>query len=447
MTTPAQDGHEPTIAVGLVENTDSLAVRLEGDYRNASGRLVSAGEFKVTCRENFLQCSGDLFTQTGLLELTPVDPDACLFSIEATIGIDFHWQQKETQTFSGRLTLLPRDDNRLTVINHVSLESYIRSVICSEMRSTSPAALAKAHAVISRSWLLAQLDAMSFPSETSSSQSDRLGERVRWYDRQAHTDFDVCADDHCQRYQGVRRIDSPQVIAAVKATRGQVLTYNGRACDARFSKCCGGISEDFRTAWGDEAVDYLVPVFDGPGSKKPDGLLEDEAALGEYIANPPDVYCNCDDEQILSQVLNEYDRQTEFFRWQLRLEAVQAGRLINDKLGVNLGRIVALKPVERGISGRLKHLRLVGESGSLVVGKELEIRRSLSPSHLYSSAFIVETEGPADKPDAFILKGAGWGHGVGLCQIGAAVMAFEGIDYEEILEHYYPGTTIEQFYE
>ena len=271
---------------------------------------------------------------------------------------------------------------------------------------------------------------------------------IRWTEREAHTDYDVCADDHCQRYQGIGRTDSPEVAAAIAQTRGQVLLFAGKACDARFSKCCGGVTEQYQTAWGDEAIPYLVALPDRPGSDRSLPALTEESSLRAFLQDPPTAYCNCRDRSILKRVLNDYDLETaDFFRWQVRLEAVQAGRLVAEKLGTDLGRLVAMEPIERGPSGRLARLRLVGETGSLVVGKELEIRRALSPTHLYSSAFVVDPQGPADRPDAFLLTGAGWGHGVGLCQIGAAVMACQGIDYRKILAHYYPGTEVVRCYE
>jgi stage II sporulation protein D len=413
---------EPIIAVGLLENAESVSVRLRGVFKDAAGRPVPPGVVSSGAEP---------------LAFTPIDPDRDHFSLEATIGIDFHWQQKEVQTFSGRLRLVPRPGGRVTAINDVPLETYIASVVCSEMRSTSPADLAKAHAIISRSWLLAQLQ----PRAPQPTERIQEGEIIRWYDRQAHSGFDVCADDHCQRYQGIGRIDSPEVANAVRDTRGLVLTHGGKPCDARFSKCCGGVTEDFTTAWGDEQVPYLVPVFDGPGSEMP------APSAREFIQSPPDVYCGCTDERILEQVLNPYDLETkDFFRWKRKLGADEAGDLVRRKLGVDLGRIVSMQPVERGRSGRLKRLRLVGDAGSLVIGKELEIRRALSESHLYSSAFVVDTQGPADRPDAFVLSGAGWGHGVGLCQIGAAAMAFRGAGYLEILKHYYPGAVLERLW-
>jgi len=408
-------GKEPTIAVGLAENAGSISVRLKGNFKDADGRrvppgMVSSGPEEVT--------------------LTPVDPDRDHFSLEATIGIDFHWQQKEELSFSGALRLVPQPGGKVTVINDVPMETYITSVVCSEMRATSPPELIKAHAIISRSWLLAQLE----PQAPRPSEQIRQGEIIRWYDRQAHTGFDVCADDHCQRYQGIGRIDSPAVAGAVADTRGLVLTHDGKPCDARFSKCCGGITEDFTTAWADQPVPYLVPVFDWTGSEIP------RQSVGDFIKNPPEVYCGCSDEKILEQVLNPYDLETrDFFRWQTTLGSAEAGDLVKKKLGEDLGRISELEPLERGRSGRIKRLRLVGETGSLVIGKELEIRRALSESHLYSSAFVVDSKG-----SDFILTGAGWGHGVGLCQIGAAVMAFSGSRFPEILKHYYPGTRLER---
>ena len=270
---------------------------------------------------------------------------------------------------------------------------------------------------------------------------------MRWTEREAHQDFDVCADDHCQRYQGTARINAPGVVAAIRQTRGEVLTYNGRPCDARFSKNCGGVSEEYQTAWGDLAVPYLVALRDTRGPDRNPPALVDDRAMRAFLQNPPAAYCDCTDMSILGSVLNDYDLATEgLFRWRVRLPASEASRLVSQKLGTDLGRLLNLEPVERGPSGRLKRLRLVGERGSLVIGKELEIRRVLSETHLYSSAFVVDVEGPSQRPDAFLLTGAGWGHGVGLCQIGAAVMAHQGAGYREILEHYYPGTQVQHFY-
>ena len=433
---------EPTLAVGLIQTAEGARVRLEGDFREASGRSFSSGEYTVTCRDGALCVQGDRLSAGQELSLSPADEALGRFSLEATIGIDFHWQQREVQTFCGKLRLVPLAEQRVMVINDVALETYLLSVICSEMSAASPPELARAHAVISRSWLLAQLQ----PRVGRGAAASVPGQHIRFYDREAHTRFDVCADDHCQRYQGVGRIRPGVVHDALRDTRGQVLSHGGQVCDARFSKCCGGVTEDFRLAWDEVDVPYLVPVVDGPGTL-PDPPLTDEGALQRYLGQPPDAYCNCRDEAILGQILNAYDRQTQdFFRWQVRLPAEQAGELIRSKIGLDLGRLLALRPVERGLSGRLKRLELKGERAAVVIGKELEIRRALSPTHLLSSAFQIATEGPAHRPDLFVLTGAGWGHGVGLCQIGAAVMACKGIGYQAILAHYYPGSTLLRWY-
>ena len=319
------------------------------------------------------------------------------------------------------------------------------------MKATSPPDFIKAHAIISRSWLLAQLairDAR--PSVApAASPSPTPGEEqiLRWTDREAHEHFDVCADDHCQRYQGIGRVDHLHVLAAVESTRGEVLCHDGYACDARFSKCCGGVTEEFATAWSDQSVPYLVARWDCPGQDRQPPPLEDELSLRKFLVKPPAAFCHCRNRSILSQVLNDYDLATaEFFRWRTTLPAKVARRLIHQKLGRDLGRVLDLQPVQRGPSGRLIRLRLVGEDASLVIGKELEIRRALSTTHLYSSAFVVDREGPPNQPTAFLLTGAGWGHGVGLCQIGAAVMAHNGDDYRRILQHYYPGADVQRLY-
>lgn len=442
---------EPIVKVGLIEDANEVALRLDGAWRDALGERLSPGDYRVHRAGAGVVLAGPDSRSGGRLELVPENPqapDAASFSLEATIGIAFHWQRREVQTFRGGLDLRPGAGAGLAVINRVPLETYLASVIGSEMRAGAPPALARAHAIISRSWLLAQLAARDRSAAPAPPAAIERGEIRTWTDRQAHADFDVCADDHCQRYQGIGRLRSPAAAAAVAATRGQVLIHGGQPCDARFSKCCGGVTEDFRSAWSDTPVPYLVPVRDAADRRLPDPPLSDEAALRRFIEQPPAGYCNCGDEELLAAVLNDYDRETrDFFRWRVRLDAAAAGALVRRKSGVDLGRLTALEPLQRGLSGRLLRLRLVGEAGSLVVGKELAIRRALSESHLFSSAFAIDTEGPAGRPDAFVLRGAGWGHGVGLCQIGAAVMAAAGHDHRAILAHYYPQTVIEQGYD
>ena len=445
--TPGLD-KEPIIDVGLIEGAESVDLRFEGSYTDASRRELAPGSYHIGCANGGLRCAQRGSSETPVLEFSPKDPERCHFSLEATIGIDFHWQQSEIQSFRGQLRIIAQADDHLAVINRVPLETYVRSVICSEMNADSWPESAKAHAIISRSWLLAQLDAGAEQTADAEAMLSTEREIRRWTDGQAHGDFHVCADDHCQRYQGISRVTGGTVAQAIAATRGLVLTHAGRACDARFSKCCGGVSEDFTAAWGDRPVPYLVPVFDGSQAALPKPPLTDEAALRDFIERPPQVHCNCKDPGVLTRVLNNYDQKThDFFRWQVRLEADRARELIHKRLGFDLGRILALHPLERGLSGRLTKLLIQGEKGEMRVGKELTIRKALSDSHLFSSAFVVDPEGPSERPDAFVLKGAGWGHGVGLCQIGAALMASQGLDHKAILAHYYPGTALEQLYD
>ena len=432
---------EPSISVGLVQSVPSVAIRTTGEFLGPAGDVFPEGEYRVTRTAGGLRISGPANTTAAAWHIQPRAPDTGRFSLETTIGIDFHWEQQERQSFAGELRIIPSGEDCLTIINDVPLETYLASVICSEMSSTSAPDLSRAHAVIARSWLLAQIERRGHvPASSPGGRPHIGGEWIRWYDRESHTDFDVCADDHCQRYQGVGRIDNPRVLQAIEETRGEVLTYNGIICDARYSKCCGGVTEDFRAAWGDEHVPYLIPLRDHPSADMPSPPLTIEAAARAFIESTPPAWCQCMDNALLDTFLPSYDRSThDFYRWTVRLDVEEAGRLVHQKLGVDLGRILSLTPLERGLSGRVVRLEIAGENGRIVIGKELEIRRALSLKHLYSSAFVVDTEGAEGRPDAFILRGAGWGHGVGLCQIGAAVMAANDVGYSRILRHYYPG--------
>ena len=334
---------------------------------------------------------------------------------DVVIGKGFHWEQKETQRFEGEMQLIAAEQGMQTAVNIVSLERYLRSVISSEMNAASPLELLKAHAIIARSWALAQLE------------------------RPPHQEFDVCADDHCQRYQGIERVASLSAREAVEETRGQVLCCEDVLCDARYSKCCGGALEQFSTCWEDTDMPYLVGKRDS--EIQPNNLtdvpLHTEAGARAWITASPPAYCNVKDKAVLRQVLNNYDQETvDFYRWTVRYTQGELTKLVH-RFHPELGKIQNLIPLKRGVSGRIYHLRVEGTRGCVEVGKELTIRKLLSPSHLYSSAFTVDRE-EAD----FILHGAGWGHGVGLCQIGAANMAHKGMDYKTILQHYYPNTTL-----
>lgn len=369
---------------------------------------------------------------------TPERPTFLLKNVR--IGIGFHWDRLEDQEFEGTLEIRDNADGTQTAINRLDVEDYLSSVITSEMSATSSLELLKAHAVISRSWVLRPIISPSTCTDKPDlSDPDR---HVVWYERDAHEGFDVCADDHCQRYEGItRRDEHPEAAAnvqkAIDATRGQVLMYDGKVCDARFYKACGGATELFENAWANEHYDYLEPVRDEIGTPLPDLTIEENAQ--EFIRTSPSAYCNTTDARVLSQVLNNYDQETkDFYRWTVQYTAAELSDIIRERSGIDFGEILDLVPIKRGPSARLYEMQIVGSKRTMVIGKELEIRKWLSKSHLYSSAFVVDRNEQGD----FILTGAGWGHGVGLCQIGAAVMADRGYTYEQILAHYFPGSEL-----
>ena len=402
------------LSVGLIERQSAVEVELTGTFTDTAGKPYSPGHYRFTSE----------------VTLTPSDLASCAFALDdVTIGIGFHWERKERQVFRGALRLVKRAAG-LTVINDVSLEEYVTSVISSEMSASCPRELLKAHAVISRSWLWFP-KANPSPFERGHSQGLNSHEILRWYGREAHPDFDVCADDHCQRYQGITKAFSPAAAEAVRATAGEFLRYNGAICDARFSKCCGGITESYATAWEDEDIPYLRSVYDAPAQS-----CSDSPEI--WIRSNPPAYCNTDDSKLLSRVLPGFDQETrDFFRWKVVYTPEELADLIRSRLAVDLGPIRDVQALARGPSGRIYRLKITGERDHIIIGKELEIRRALSRTHLYSSAFVVDNES-----GRFVFRGAGWGHGVGLCQIGAAVMANEGKTCTEILQHYYRGTTV-----
>ena len=419
---------------------------LFGEYRLADGTIVTGEQHAEVTAEGQVAWNGtvaDVVTfepsENGFFELKGV-----------TIGVNFHWERKEDQRFSGALHLIV-ENGKLTAVNVLPVEDYLLSVISSEMSATASLELLKAHAVISRSWLLAQIDKNKRITEEhedyKACEEGGEDEMIKWYDREDHVNFDVCADDHCQRYQGITRQSTERVRDAIKATWGEVLTYGGELCDARFSKCCGGVYEEFENCWEPKHYDYLEARRDGEDEMNfPD--LTKEAAAEEWILTSPKAFCNTTDKQILSQVLNNYDQETtDFYRWTVEYTQEELAALILKRSGVDYGQILDLQPVARGTSGRLYKLKIVGTKKTLTIGKELEIRRTLSPSHLYSSAFIVERHDVTDGvPGKFVLRGAGWGHGVGLCQIGAAVMGEKGHNYKEILLHYFINANITTLY-
>ncbi len=434
---------EPEISVGIV-NAQEIHFTLNARFL-AKGETVS-GNQQVSFEEGGILWNGNVYRE---LTFTPLDEDSSFSLYDVTIGINFHWERQETQSFIGTLKLVVYE-GKITAINILPAEDYLTSVISSEMNATSSLEFLKAHAVVSRSWLLAQIEkrkAMSKKQGDFFSFVKTDTEYIRWYDREDHTIFDVCADDHCQRYQGITKATNQSVAEAVKATRGQVMMYKNSICDARFSKCCGGITEEFDTCWENKKYPYLTAVRDDKNdAAMPDLTIEEEA--DKWIRSTPDSFCNTHDKHILSQILNNYDQETtNFYRWKVRYTQEEIAELIRTNTKCDYGKIIDLIPVERGKSGRISKLKIVGTLKTLIIGKELEIRRTLSDTHLFSSAFVVD-KGPQqdDVPAWFELTGAGWGHGVGLCQIGAAVMGEKGYNYNDILLHYYKDADIRKLY-
>lgn len=434
----------PQVSVGIMAEP-TIKFTLHKPYLLQSTEV--SNDCKVSFINNKLEWNNILYDE---LLFIPIDADTAFFELkDVTIGIDFHWERKEHQQFRGCLRLIP-ENGKVRAINILPIEEYLVSVISSEMSATASLELLKAHAVISRSWLIAQIKKNTLIKESgiaySSTEQNSEDEHIIWYDREDHTDFDVCADDHCQRYQGITRASTKIVEQAVKETDGLILTYNGKICDTRFSKCCGGVFEEFSSCWGEEPHPYLKRHLDAFSEDLPD--LKNEENAVQWISTSPDAFCNTTDKKILSQVLNNYDQETtNFYRWEVTYTQKEIKQLLNSKSGFEFGDIIDLKPIKRGPSGRLIKLQIVGSLKTLTIGKELEIRRILSKSHLYSSAFIIKKgEVINGIPQNFTLIGAGWGHGVGLCQIGAAVMGEQGYNYEAILKHYYIGATLEKNY-
>ena len=449
----AGKGKQPNVNVGIVSG-QKIHFSLNKPYL-AKGEMVT-GEQEVAFSEGGILWNGNQYSS---LTFHPQSADASFSLSDVTIGVNFHWERKETQTFLGTLHFVVESD-KICAINELPVERYLESVISSEMSATSSLELLKAHAVISRSWLLAQMKKRREVAESGNNffsfvkKDDRL---IRWYDREDHTIFDVCADDHCQRYQGITKETSPHVAEAIRQTKGQILMDGDDICDARFSKCCGGVTEEFQYCWEDTPKNYLSSVRDiiqgvksaGTAAPAPLPSLQDEAAADAWIRSNPPAFCNTTDKKILSQVLNDYDQETaDFYRWKVTLTQEKLKQLLDEKLKMNFGDILDLQAEERGKSGRISKLRIVGTEKTFVIGKELEIRRALSDTHLYSSAFVVDRCDIDEKgvPQRFDIIGAGWGHGVGLCQIGAAVMGEEGFDYDAILLHYYQGAEIKKVY-
>ena len=437
---------EPIITVGIM-HAERIGFFFDSPFRCAEiPNITFDGEYEVLLSESgrvsFFEQEFDSLHFTPIEEQDYTSEDGYFELEDVVIGINFHWERKETQRFKGGLTFMI-EHSKVVAVNEIPTEAYIFSVISSEMSATASLELLKAHAVISRSWLLKPI---IHNEHNANAVLERRtdDELIKWYERDSHELYNVCADDHCQRYQGITRARTEKVRRAIEATRGLVLRSHGEICDARFSKSCGGVSEVFESCWADEHYPYLERVVDSRSAESvistPD--LTVEANAEAWIRGEYDSFCNTHDKEILSQVLNNYDQETtDFYRWTVEYTTEQLSELVARRSGIDFGTIVALEPVERGVSGRLTRLRIVGTKRTMIVGKELEIRRWLSESHLYSSAFVV------DKTDmGFKLIGAGWGHGVGLCQIGAAVMGAKGYKYDEILAHYFVNSQLSMLY-
>jgi SpoIID/LytB domain protein len=441
----------PEIQVGVLSG-EEIFFTLNGSFQTTGINSPIDGRWRATCSDNKIWLENNARKVEGIGEqiFSPANEKTAFFTVHSVIiGVNFHWERREDQVFRGKLRLII-EDNKITVVNILSVEEYLVSVISSEMSANSSEQLLMTHAVISRGWLLAQMDKRG----TLRKETERYNtcirtddEIVRWYDREDHKNYDVCADDHCQRYQGITRASTPNVEKAVIETSGEVLTFNGAICDTRYYKCCGGLSELFENVWEPVNHPYLRSITDfnniPPGF---DMNLNDENNAKLWIIGNPEAFCNTTDNKVLSQVLNDYDQETnDFFRWKVKYSQADLSNIVKARTGIDFGIVTDLIPLERGASGRIKRLRIEGSEKTMIIGKELEIRKALSRTHLYSSCFFVEKL--SDESSVFFtLNGAGWGHGVGLCQIGAAVMGSKGYKYQEILTHYFPGAQLEKRY-
>jgi SpoIID/LytB domain protein len=448
---------EPIISVGLMAAKDTLHFNLTGSFTVREGSNLPAGDY--TARSvgdgiSVLDQTGRRVLESKILRILPERAEACRFSLRGvTVGIGFHWQQPMDLLFQGELHLYPTKKETIQAVNRLPLETYLSSVVASEMSETAPLEFLKAHAIISRGWALRVMEKRRRrPSTPQGPSNGHFDEKsiLSWTGAEVHRGFDVCADDHCQRYRGILGEKAGNPARAVQETWGMVLTHGDEICDTRYSKCCGGMTEDFRTAWEDLDIPYLSALPDNDSFPEGYSLpLSVEKNAQNWVTHLPDAFCNTNEPSLLQAVLPTLDRATtNFYRWQVVYAQQEIRQIIGDKTGKNLGQIQYLLPLERGRSGRIIHLRIVGSKGTLTVGKELQIRRVLAPTHLYSSAFVIEKETEREgTPVRFRLIGAGWGHGVGLCQIGAAVMASRGKDNRQILQHYFPGTVLKQQYQ
>jgi len=438
---------QPTITVGIMDRKTEVFGCLNGNFHGGGFGSVS-GQFSAKAEAGSVVFFGKAHREicrSPLIKLAALGGSTfSLFNV--TIGKRFHWERTEDQIFQGDLILHMREDGTIAVINQIPLEDYLKSVISSEMNPAAPMEFLKTHAILSRSWLLAGLDRRKKTEKTSMPAGKIAeGERILWYDREDHDLFDACADDHCQRYHGITKIASKQVEEAAGETQGRVVTFQDKICDARYSKACGGLTEEFDTAWDNKRVPYLRSISD---ASVPYPSIKTEEEACRWILSEAEAYCNTKDEGLLEKILPNGDRETKnFFRWRVEYSREELEEIIRKKSDFDFGTLKEIMPIQRGSSGRICRLKIVGSKRSMIVGKELEIRRWLSRTHLYSSAFVIVTRrNPNGEIERFTFNGAGWGHGVGLCQIGAAVMATKGFTAEKILKHYFRGVEIKKIY-
>ncbi|MGD0021068.1 MAG: SpoIID/LytB domain-containing protein [Smithellaceae bacterium] len=435
---------EPRIKVALLQNYKEAQINLNGYFHLPDGRKIT-GHLRIrTEKEQIVLIQSSGMRITGQKEILLSAHDGAIFTVfDVQIGIDFHWQRSQEQSFRGNLFLSANSAFSFDLINEIPLEDYIESVISSEMSARAPLEFLKAQAIVARSWLMAMLAKKKTTRSNPASKTEN--EIVVWQDVNDHEGFDVCADDHCQRYQGITRIISENVKTAIKETRGVFLVYAEEICDARYHKACGGQTEIFSTAWEDKSLPYLQSVTDHVDTRAPIRLEKDAE---NWLRNKPPAYCNTADNKILSQILPSFDQETiDFYRWQVIYTRRDLEEIICKKSGIDIGELKNIIPIKRGPSGRICKLKIEGSKRTILVGKELEIRRCLSESHFLSSAFVVSAEHTkSGAVERFIFDGGGWGHGVGLCQIGAAVMASQGFPASEILSHYFTGTILKKLY-
>jgi stage II sporulation protein D len=452
---------QPNITVGIMDRKAGVFGRLNGNFYGdgfgpVSGRFSAKAMAGMifffdeanhqTTRSPFIKLTAQEGSSLRLRQGTKAHSGQTFTLFNVTIGNGFHWEKKEDQTFQGNLILQLREGGTIAVINEIPIEDYLKSVVSSEMNPAASMEFLKTHAILSRSWLLSGLGRKKKIEETyMPSMKIAEGEVIRWYDREDHDLFDVCADDHCQRYQGITKIVSKQAKEVVQETFGMVITYQDEICDARYSKACGGLTEEYDTAWEGKRVPYLRSISDAP---VPHRSIKTEEEARRWILSEHEAYCNLKDKGLLKKILPGFDRETKnFFRWTVEYSREELEEILREKSGFDFGTLKEIVPLQRGPSGRISRLKIVGSKRSMIVGKELEIRRWLSPAHLYSSAFVVVIKyNPNGEVKRFIFKGAGWGHGVGLCQIGAAVMGTKGYSAEEILKHYFRGVEIKKIY-